>query len=321
MTLHPHQTYVIEEFAEEYLAQRMQRRDLLRRTLAITGSVSVTAATLLALGCSDSKNNGGTPAATATKGAAATQAPAPTATLAAGQPPGVSETDPAIDAKDVTFPGPASTVKAYIARPKGEGSYPAVLVFHENAGLLPQFKDVARRFAKENFVALAIDLVSRMGGTTGDAAKDMKALQAPMDDFVADSQAAVNYMKTQSFIKPGAIGVTGFCFGGGMALQMAGKSPDMKACVAFYGFTTPDLTAMLAKVAPPILYLVGDQDNLSKSLPALEGAVKAGGRTFESHVYAGANHAFFNNDKPSYNQPASVDAWPRTLAWFRKYLT
>ena len=313
MTLHPHQTYVIEEFAEDYLNHRLARRDLLHRVLMITGSVPLTASVLFALGCGDSDEEAKAPAAT--------QAPAATPTLATGAPAGVSETDPAIDAKAVAFSGPASEIKAYLARPKANGTYPAILIFHENAGLLPHFKDVARRFAKENFVGLAIDLVSRMGGTTDDAAKNMQALRAPMDDFVADSQAALNYLKTQSFVKASALGVTGFCFGGGMALQMAGKSTDIKASVPYYGFTTPELTEQLAKSAPPILYLVGDQDNLSRTLPDLEAKVKVGGRTFESKVYPGAAHAFFNDASPRYNTDAAVDAWPKTLAWFRKYLT
>jgi carboxymethylenebutenolidase len=106
-----------------------------------------------------------------------------------------------------------------------------------------------------------------------------------------------------------------------MSLQMAAKSTDIKAAVPYYGFTTPELTQLLAKAGAPILYLVGDQDNLSRTLPDWEATVKAGGRTMESKVYPGAAHAFFNEDKPQYNKDAAVDAWPRTLAWFRRYLT
>jgi carboxymethylenebutenolidase len=314
MNLHAHQTYVIEEFAEDYLNHRLDRRNLLRRVLMVTGSVPLTASMLLALGCGDSVKD------EAPKATATVSAPAATPTLAAGTGPGVAETDPQIEARDVTFPGPASPVKAYLARPKGTGTYPAVLIVHENAGLQPHFKDVARRFAKEGFVGLAIDLVSRLGGTSDDAARNMQALRLSPDDLNADTQAGFDYLKTQSFVKANAMGVTGFCFGGGIALEMAGKSPDVKASVPYYGFTTPALTEILAKMAPPILYLVGDQDNLSKSLPDLETKVKAGGRTFESKVYPGAMHAFFNEGRPSYNKDASVDAWPRTLAWFRKYL-
>src|SRR6266540_3421171 len=98
MSLHPHQTYVIEEFAEDYLKHRLARRELLNRVLMITGSVPLTASVLLALGCGDSDKD---------EAPKATQAPAATPTLAGGTAAGVSETDPAIDAKAVTFPGPA----------------------------------------------------------------------------------------------------------------------------------------------------------------------------------------------------------------------
>jgi carboxymethylenebutenolidase len=304
MTLHPHQTYVIEEFAEDYLNHRLARRDLLHRVLMITGSVPVTASVLFALGCGDSDEEAKAPAAT--------QAPAATATLAAGTPAGVSETDPAIDAKAVTFPGPASEIKAYLARPKANGTYPAILIFHENAGLLPHFKDVARRFAKENFVGLAIDLVSRMGGTTEDAAKNMQALRLPMDDFVADSQAALNYLTMQSFVKAGALGVTGFCFGGGMSLQMAAQEYGHQGVGPLLWLHDARAHGAISPRAPRLSFTWWETRQPGAHPAGPRSKSEGGWPHLRVQGVPGAAHAFFNEDKPVYNKDAAVDAWPRT---------
>ena len=163
-----HQTYLIEEFAEDYLNKQLARRDLVKRVLLTTGSIPLTASVLFSLGCSgggeDTK-----PAATQPPAAAATKAPT-TAPVVTGTPtgPGVAENDPAITASMVSFPGQAGAVQAYLARPKDKTGVPAVVVIHENRGLVDQTKDVARRYAKEGFAALAVDLLSRMGGTGTD---------------------------------------------------------------------------------------------------------------------------------------------------------
>ena len=196
-----------------------------------------------------------------------------------------------------------------------------MLIVHENARLLPHFKDVARRFAKEGFVGLAIDLVSRLGGTTEDAARNMMALRAAPAEFVADVQSGLNYLKTQSFVKANALGVTGFCFGGGVTFEMAGRSPDVKAAVPFYGFSTPELQELLTKTKTAVLFFWGDQDRGSAAAPTITEKLRASGTPSDGKIYPGAQHAFFNEEKPnSYNQAAAQDSWKLMLDWFRKYL-
>ena len=225
MTLNPHQAYLIEEFADEYQEQHMSRRGMLRRVLLITGSIPITASTLFSLGC-------GT-ASPADKAASATAAAATaTATATVAATPGVSPTDPAITVTEVTFPGPATPIKAYMARPSGTGAYPGILIIHENRGLNDHTKNIARRYAKEGFVGLAIDLVSRNGGTVAEIALNTGAIgRSNPDDLVTDLIAALAYLKAQPSTQGKALGVTGFCFGGGYTFEVVANSKDVKAGV------------------------------------------------------------------------------------------
>ena len=311
--LHHHQTYVIEEFAEDYHERRLGRRDLLRRVLMVTGSVPITASVLLALGCGDSADDQ-EPAATATA--------APPPTSAAGTPPGTSPTDPALEAIDVTFPGPASEMKGYLARPKATGSYPGLIVIHENRGLLDHFKDVARRYAKEGFVALAVDLVSRQGGTSSDATANMAALRASTEEFLADLTAGVEYLKEQSFVKANALGVNGFCFGGGYAWELALNNEDIKAAAAYYGTVSPASMEKFGESNSAFLGIYGGNDaRVNAQIPEVTARLLAAGKEHEIKVFDGAGHAFFNDTAGSYNEAAAKEAWTLTLGWFRKYLT
>src|SRR6476646_1846244 len=221
-----HQMYLIEEFAEDYLNKQLARRDLVKRVLLITGSVPLTGSLLFSLGCSGGGSDTKPAATTQPAAAAPTTAPAPTA-VSTPVGPGVAENDPALTATTVDFPGQAGEVKAYLARPKDKTGVPAVVVIHENRGLVDQTKDVARRFAKEGFAALAVDLLSRAGGTGTDVNANTAALgqlaQNP-DDFANDLKAAVGYLKGQPYTQ--AVGVTGFCFGGGQVWEVATISPD-----------------------------------------------------------------------------------------------
>jgi carboxymethylenebutenolidase len=195
--LNPHQDYLIREFAEEYLESHMTRRDMMRRVLLITGSIPATASLAFTLGCGTAKDEAARATATATAAAkapaSATAAATATGTPRAAATPGVPVDDPALEAADIRFPGPAGELRGYLARPRGAGTFPGVLIIHENRGLLDQVKDIARRYAKEGFVALAIDLVSRAGGTNlQDAALNTGFLgRANPDDLVADCLAGI----------------------------------------------------------------------------------------------------------------------------------
>jgi carboxymethylenebutenolidase len=313
MRIEHHQLYVIEEFAEQYHERRLSRRELFHRALLITGSVPLTASVMLALGCGDSADD--EPVATAEPTSP------PVATTAAGTGPGVPEDDPAIEVSSVRFAGPASDLLGYMARPRAAGSLPGVIVIHENQGLLDHFKDVAQRFAREGFAALAVDLVSRVGGTSSDANQNMTALRARREDLVADLVAYTNHLKAQPFVKANAIGVTGYCHGGGQTWELAAASPDIKAAAPYYGSASPEALAALPGTEAAVLAVYGENDTrITGQAPQVESALRGAGKTIEVKIYPGAGHAFFNEEKTSYHEASAKDAWTQTLAWFRRYL-
>jgi carboxymethylenebutenolidase len=311
-----HERYLVEEFAGDYLDRRLNRRDLLRKVLYLTGSIPLTATTLFSLGCSDDSDPGSA-GAVDTATAEPTPVPSPVG-------PGVSATDPAIEALEISFTGPASQISGYLARPRAAGNHPALLVIHENRGLQDHFKDVARRYAKEGFVALAIDLLSRYGGTSQDANQNMALIgnvsRAPQD-AVADLQAGLGYLKQQSFVRTTSLGVTGFCFGGNFTWEMAMSTPELKAAVPYYG--TVSMPDRLAGLQAAVLAIYGETDaRVTGTAADVESRLRAAGKTFEVKIYPGAGHAFFNETNAnSYNPAAASQAWVETLAWFRRHLS
>jgi carboxymethylenebutenolidase len=317
MKLDEHKIYLLGEFAEDYLEHRLSRRDLLRRALLVTGSVPLAATSLLALGCGDSDSDA--EPTTAATSAPATPEPSPTTASTSGS---VAENDPAITAQAVTYRGPAGELKGYLARPREGGPSPALIVIHENRGLVEHTRDVVRRYAKEGIVALAVDMASRGGGSTEDTQRNLGLLnQVAAADHVMDLQAGLDYLKTQSFVRAGALGVTGFCYGGGFTFDLTAASPDIKASVPYYGTAARALTNGLDRTKAAVLVMYGGTDaRITGERPQVETALKAAGTTYEIKVYDGAGHAFFNDTGGSYNQTAARDAWTTTLAWFRRHL-
>jgi carboxymethylenebutenolidase len=321
--LEHHQQYLIEEFAEAYQEHRMERRELLKRVLILTGSVPMTASMLFALGCGDSADD-----EAAAPAAPPTNTPIALATTEAGVGPGVSPNDPAVVAQDITFKGPASDIKGYLARPAATGKFPAVLVIPENQGLLDHFKDLARRYAKEGFVALAYDPVSRAGGTTTDMAAVMAAYRSPtfLEDATADMKASLDYLKTQTFVQPNALAATGFCLGGNLAFEIALASPDIKAAAPYYGTVRQELFETLGRTQVAIIAFYGSDDaRITAQAPMVEERLKASGKPYKVRIYEGTGHSFFNDTRPrsgnfGYVEASAKDAWKETLAWFRANL-
>jgi carboxymethylenebutenolidase len=234
----------------------------------------------------------------------------------------VSESDPAVEGKMVEYDAKGAKIAAYLAKPKGNGPFPIVLICHENRGLTEHFKDVSRRFAKAGYAALAVDLLSREGGTAKvgfDAAAG--ALSAiPPERNVEDFRAGMVYMQSQPFVHKARVGVTGFCFGGAVAWRVATQIPEVKAVVPFYGANPP--IEDVGKIKGAVLALYGGTDTrINAGIPAIEEAMKKENKTFEKIVYDGAGHAFFNDTGAAYNANAAKDAWAKMLAWFEKYLT
>lgn len=234
----------------------------------------------------------------------------------------VSFTDPEIAAEYITYPSPKGheQVRGYLVRPaKAEGKLPAVVVVHENRGLNPYIEDVARRLAKAGFIALAPDGLSSVGGYPGNDDKG-RELQQKVDPgkLMNDFFAAVEFLMA-SDASTGKVGVTGFCYGGGVANAAAVAYPELAAAVPFYGRQADPADVPRIK-APLLLHYAENDANINKGWPTYEAALKEHGKTYEAHIYPGTNHGFHNDSTPRYDKEAAELAWNRTLDWFRRHL-
>jgi carboxymethylenebutenolidase len=235
-------------------------------------------------------------------------------------------TDPDILAEYITYPSPDGhgDVRGYLVRPAAEGvaiadPRAAVVVVHENRGLNPYIEDVARRVAKAGYIALAPDGLTSVGGYPGNDEKG-RELQSSVDPekLMNDFFAAIDFLKTDSRTT-GKVGITGFCYGGGVSNAAAVAFPDLACAVPFYGRQAS--AEDVARINAPILLHYAELDTrINEGLPAYEAALKAAGKTYEAHIYPGVNHGFHNDSTPRYDEAAATLAWDRTLAWFAKYL-
>ncbi|MFI5015869.1 MAG: dienelactone hydrolase family protein [Hyphomicrobiales bacterium] len=233
----------------------------------------------------------------------------------------VAEDDARIAVESVTYKGASGDVKAYLAKPKGEG-HGSIVVVHQNRGLNPHIEDIARRLATEGYVALAVDFLSQLGGTPKDADDAMKVFQKlDAGKVTGDALAAVPYLRTRSDSN-GKVGAIGFCWGGGVINQMAVGDPTLNAAAVFYG-PPPDL-ASVGKIKAALLLNYADPKLdkwLGPLVPAYEEALKAANIKYTLYYYEGANHGF-NDDTagPRYNEAAAKAAWARSLALFKENL-
>jgi carboxymethylenebutenolidase len=230
----------------------------------------------------------------------------------------VPETDPAIKAGTTEI---APGIKGYLVRPAADGTYPAVLVIHENRGLNPHIKDVTRRMAKEGFIAYGGDYLTAMGGTPEDSEKAREMIgELKRPDAVAFSQSAIAALSRLSGAN-GKVGAVGFCWGGGQvnALAVTGDA-NFKAGVAYYG-SQPKAEDVPNIAAALMLHYAGIDERINAGIKDYEAALKANGKAYELHMYEGVNHAF-NNDtnQARYNKEASDLAWGRTVGFLKAQL-
>ena len=234
----------------------------------------------------------------------------------------ISFNDPEIIASYIRYPSPNGhgEVRAYLVRPaKLEQPAPAVLVVHENRGLNPYIEDVARRVAKAGYVALAPDGLSSVGGYPGND-DEGRALQRQVDPekLLNDFFAALEFLLA-SELTTDKVGITGFCYGGGVCNAAAIAYPELACAVPFYGRQADP--AAVAPIKAPLQYHFAENDTrVNETWPAVEAALKAANKTFEAHYYHGTYHGFHNDSTPRYDEAAAKLAWQRTLDWFARYL-
>jgi len=235
----------------------------------------------------------------------------------------VPKDDSRIKAEWATVPSPQGngSIKGYLVRPvKAPGKLPGVLVVHENRGLNPYIEDVARRLATANFMAFAPDGLTSVGGYPGDNEKGGQLFaQVDKPKMTQDFLAAAKWLKARPDCT-GKIGVVGFCFGGGMANNLAVlMGSDLAAAVPFYGSQPP--AAEVSKIKAPLLIHYASLDTrIDMGWPAYEEALKANHVPYTEYMYEGANHGFHNDTTPRYDEAAAKLAWQRTLDFFNKHL-
>jgi carboxymethylenebutenolidase len=325
--LQPFETYLIHEFVEDYEDGLMSRRDMIRRVLHITGGVAATATILTSLGVTPMTR------------AAYAQETTPVAN-GPQSPLSVAADDPRIVGEDISFEGNGATIMAYTARPASGatpeagtgskaspaagGALPVVLICHENRGLTEHIRDVTRRWAVEGYMGVAVDLLSRNGGT--DAISDPNEigglLTRDVDParHVGDFQATIEYLRGNPSADMDRLAMTGFCFGGGITWRAATAIPELTAAAPYYGPPPPLDQVPNIKAAVLGVYSDDPGDFANEGRDDLVAALEAAGVVHEIKVYPNTQHAFNNDTGPRYNPEAALAAWQDTVAWFAEHV-
>jgi carboxymethylenebutenolidase len=234
----------------------------------------------------------------------------------------VDPEDPSIAVayKKYSSPTGAGVMRGYFARPSNTGhKLPGVVVIHENRGLNPYIEDVARRLAVAGFIAFAPDALTPLGGYPGndDEGRELQR-QRDGEEMVEDFVAAVEFLRDHPDTTD-RVGAVGFCFGGGMVLELAIRLPDLDAGVAFYG-RHPEADRAATIETPLMLNHAELDERVNASWPDFEKGLKAAGVDYVHHDYEGVQHGFHNDTTPRYDKKAAELAWTRTVEFFEKHL-
>jgi len=299
--------YLVSEVAEDCKDGLVTRREALRR-LGLLG-LSAGAAAALLTACGGDNGSAQRPVTTsATTPATATTAASPS------NPP-----NPSVTAAPITFPGPGGTLQgSFAASPARRG---VVLIIHENRGLTDHFKALPARFAADGYDALAIDLLSRQGGTGAfaDPAQATAALgAASQDELTTDMRAGLDELQRRA---PGArLAIVGFCFGGGQVWTLlAAGEPRLAAAVPFYGPGPSGANFSGSKAAVLGIYAELDA-RVNASKDAMDQALTAAGLVHQMRVFPGVDHAFFNDTGPRYDATQAAAAYQAVLDWFAQHV-
>lgn len=282
----------IENIVEEYSASRINRRDFFTRLIAVFGTYAAAQLFLEQSGLAQ--------------------------TIVS-----TIESDLAnVDSSTVDYMNGDVKLSGYLSKPKKKGKYPAIVVIHENRGLNDHTRDVARRFAAEGYVALAVDALSRKGGTAAmdTPEKVREAFTAIAPDIMKDLNAGLAFLNSHANVKKGKLASIGFCWGGARSFLLSTEQNDLKAAVVFYG--SPPADDLLAKVHCPVFGLYGETDTrITSTVPKVTETMTKLGKKYGSKIYPATGHAFFNDTRAeAYKPEAAKDAWMQTLTFLKKTL-
>jgi carboxymethylenebutenolidase len=283
----------LEVIVDEYRESKLSRREFFTRLIAVTGTYATAQLFLEQSG------------------------------LAASVVSDVESKRANVDSGAVQYMSGDVKLTGYLSKPKAKGKYPAIVVIHENRGLNDHTRDVARRFAAEGFVSLAVDALSRKGGTamfdTPEKVREAFAAIAS-EDVMKDLNAGLVYLNSHPNVKKNKLASIGFCWGGARSFLLATEPNKLKAAVVFYG--TAPTEDQIAKIHCPVLGIYGETDErITSKVPEVEAAMKKQKKTFQYKIYKGAPHAFFNDTNAErYKPEAAKNAWSETLAFLKKNL-
>jgi carboxymethylenebutenolidase len=246
----------------------------------------------------------------------------------------MSRTDRSILDEDVTYVRGNDALRGYVAHPVSDERLPALVLIPDVRGLYDHYRDVARRFANEGFLTLAVDLYSREGAPDLPDMPSVFRWIASLPDrrVLGDLQASVDYLAGRPDVQATAIGITGYCMGGQYALMAACNIPTLRACVSWYGMLRyaerndikPESPLeMSPRLGCPYLGLFGEEDAIipRADFEELRTILTRERKQFEIVSYPRAGHAFFNDTRPdTYRPEAAADAWQRCLAFLRRHL-
>jgi carboxymethylenebutenolidase len=279
------------------------RRELVKRLTRLTGSALATAAALETF-----------------------RVPAEAQTPACPADVRVPENAPDVDSVPVEFGGQAGTLFGYWTRTKPMPEIPmaGVLVIHENRGLSDYILDVTRRIARAGYVGLAIDLLSRQGGTGQftDPVEQMNAYNRTRpEENLQDMQSALTWLRSLSYVSPNRVGVIGFCAGGGNVMNLLVNTKDLAAAVAFYPASMPSAQDISDKLSAPVLFNLGELDSgVTGRVAAVVPTLLSTRKKFALRIYDGANHAFHNDTGPRYEPASACDAWNQSLTFLDRFV-
>ena len=219
----------------------------------------------------------------------------------------------------------SDSIRAWVVYPERKTKAPVVIVIHEIYGLSTWVRAVADQLAADGFIAIAPDLLTMTPRAAGsDTLTQQEASTAIRTLDAAWVQQQIDNAAKYGMALPAAqqrYGIVGYCWGGGVSFAPATHSPSLGASVVYYGTSPP--TERLASVKAPVLGLYGGNDaRVDATIPPADSAMRAMGKTYVHHIYDGAGHGFLRQQSGANgaNATATQQAWPATIAWFKRYL-
>jgi carboxymethylenebutenolidase len=304
----------VDTVIETYRGGGMSRREFFQALAFVTGSIAMAREIMLAEGFAAEWEAYNWPEPAAQPGQAP---PTPKESITAGE----KRLPPQVTSEWVQYPSGSFEIAAYVARPKSGTAFPALIVIHENRGLTEFVLDMAQRWAAEGLVALAPDLLSRLGGTASfatmqEANQAIGKLERP--GVVEDLHATTKFLQSRKDARKEMIGVSGFCWGGGNTFNFTTESKDVAFAVPFYGSPPPPERA--ERIACPIYAVFAENDaRINQNIPAFEAKMKELGKPFTFKIYPGTQHAFMNFTNPDrYNAEQAKVAWADVTAFVKK---